>query len=172
MIATTIICAFIFKFKLDVLKKPFKVSLKQIVPILFSTSSFVGMAEAMKTFGMMSTIAEAVAILAGDYFPFVSPIVGMLGCVATGSSSASNIFFRDFQVEVADKLGLSKLAIATTQSIGSTAGELLSPPNATVIVTPLGMKGDEGIAIKRNIPSSIIYLIIAGALSYLFILLI
>ncbi len=170
MIAATLICALIFKFELSVMKRALKLSARQILPILISTSCFVAMAEVMKTFGMTSTMATAVAALAGGYFPLVSPIVGMLGCVVTGSTSASNIFFGAFQVEVADRLGTSNIAIAATQNLGSMAGEMLSPLNAIVIVTPLGIKGDEGTLIRRNLFSSVLYLIMAGALSYLFTL--
>lgn len=168
MIVATIICALILNVQLSLMKEVLKLSAGQIIPLLISTSSFVAMAEVMKTFGMTSTMAEAVAFLAGTYYPLVSPVVGMLGCVVTGSTSASNIFFGAFQVEVAERLGISKRVMAATQNVGSMAGEVLSPLNAIVIVASLDMKGEEGTLIRRNVFTSLLYLIMAGALSLLF----
>jgi lactate permease len=128
------------------------------------------MAEIMRFYGMTTILAENMAIAAGNYYPLIAPAIGALGCAITGSTTSSNILFGGFQIEVADRLGLSPIIISASQSVGCMAGEVISPLNAIVITTPLGIKGREGETIRRNFLSSIVYLLLAATLTYLLII--
>jgi lactate permease len=52
--------------------------------------------------GMIETLAETAA-LTGAAWPVLAPAVGVLGTFITGSATASNILFTDFQLSAADR---------------------------------------------------------------------
>lgn len=167
MIITTLLCAYLYHSPVQLVRQAFSRTLHQALPILISISSFVAMAEIMRFYGMTTILAENMAIAAGNYYPLIAPAIGALGCAITGSTTSSNILFGGFQVEVADRLGLSPVIISASQSVGCMAGEVISPLNAIVITTPLEIKGREGETIRRNFLSSLVYLLLAAALTYL-----
>lgn len=167
MIITTLLCAYLYHSPLQLVRQAFSRTLHQALPILISISSFVAMAEIMRFYGMTIILAENMAITAGNYYPLIAPAIGALGCAITGSTTSSNILFGGFQVAVADRLGLSPVIISSSQSVGCMAGEVISPLNAIVITTPLEIKGREGETIRRNFLSSLVYLLLAAALTYL-----
>lgn len=167
MIITTLLCAYLYHSPVQLVRQAFSRTLHQALPILISISSFVAMAEIMRFYGMTIILAENMAITAGNYYPLIAPAIGALGCAITGSTTSSNILFGGFQVAVADRLGLSPVIISSSQSVGCMAGEVISPLNAIVITTPLEIKGREGETIRRNFLSSLVYLLLAAALTYL-----
>jgi lactate permease len=167
MILTTLLCAYLYHSSLQLVRQAFSRTLHQALPILISISSFVAMAEIMRYYGMTTILAENMAIAAGNYYPLIAPAIGALGCAITGSTTSSNILFGGFQIEVADRLNLSPVIISASQSVGCMAGEVISPLNAIVITTPLGIKGREGEIIRRNFLSSIVYLLLAAAMTYI-----
>jgi lactate permease len=118
MILTTLLCAYFYHSPLKLVGNAISQTLRQAFPILISISSFVAMAEIMRFFGMTTVLAENMAITAGNYYPFIAPAIGALGCTITGSTTSSNILFGRFQVEVADRLGLSSVIISASQSVG------------------------------------------------------
>lgn len=171
MIITTLLCAYLYHSSLHLVRQAFSRTLYQALPILISVSSLVAMAEIMRFYGMTTILAENMAIAAGNYYPLIAPAVGALGCAITGSTTSSNVLFGGFQIEVANRLGLSPVIISASQSVGCMAGEVISPLNAIVVTTPLGIKGQEGEIIRRNFLSSIVYLSLAASLTYLLIFL-
>jgi len=167
MIIATIISAPLIGEKYGKLYISLKKTVWQILPILVSTSSYVALSYVMEGSGMILLLAEATVLATGIFYPFFSPVVGMLGCAVTGSTSASNIFFGSFQTQVARGLNLSQVTIASSQTIGSMAGEIISPLNAVVVATPLGVK-KEGVLIRKTMLSGLLYLLMAGLITYLF----
>lgn len=132
-----------------------------------AVSSFAAMANVMRDFGMNTAMAQGVADIAGRSFPLVSPLVGMLGTSITGSTAASNIFFGGFQMEVAQRFGLSGTAVGAAQVVGCTAGEMICPFNALTISSGLGLKGEEGRLMRRMLPSVALYAVLAMVGSFL-----
>jgi lactate permease len=168
-VASVLISMVILRCKASILSPIVRQTLKQVLPMAVAVSSFAAMANVMKDFGMNTTMAQAMADIAGRSFPLVSPLVGMLGTSITGSTAASNIFFGGFQMEVAQRFGLSKLAVAASQVVGCTAGEIICPFNALTITSGLGLKGEEGPLMRRMVASVLLYAVLAMVGSFLFI---
>ncbi len=168
-VASVLISMAILRRNISILSPIVKQTLKQVLPMAIAVSSFAAMANVMKDFGMNTDMAQAMADIAGRSFPLVSPLVGMLGTSITGSTVASNIFFGGFQMEVAQRFGLSKLAVGAAQVIGCTAGEIICPFNALTITSGLGLKGQEGPLMRRMLLSVVLYAVLAMAVSFLFI---
>jgi lactate permease len=168
-VASVLISMVILRCKASILWPIVRQTLKQVLPMAVAVSSFAAMANVMKDFGMNTAMAQAMAEIAGRSFPLVSPLVGMLGTSITGSTAASNIFFGGFQMEVALRFGLSKLAVAASQIVGCTAGEIICPFNALTITSGLGLKGEEGPLMRRMVASVLLYAVLAMVGSFLFI---
>ena len=168
-IASVFISIVILRLRLSILVPIFRQTLRQVLLMAVAVSSFAAMAHVMKDFGMNIALAQAMVDIAGRSFPLVSPLVGMLGTAITGSTTASNIFFGGFQMEVAQRLGLSGVAVGASQVVGCTAGEIICPLNALVITSGLGMKGEEGAVMRRMVPSTILYAGLTMVASFLFI---
>jgi lactate permease len=168
-IASVLISIVILRLHASILVPILKQTLKQILPMAVAVSSFTAMANVMKDSGMNIAMAQTMADIAGRSFPLVSPLVGMLGTSITGSTTASNIFFGGFQMEVARRLGFSEVAVGASQVVGCTAGEIICPFNALVITAGLGLKGDEGPLMRRMVPSVLLYmgLTMLGSLAFI-----
>ncbi len=145
---------------------------KTIVPILISISCFIAIANVMKYFGMTTSIATTLIYFIGDYeviYVFFIPIIGMLGSGLTGSTTTSNVLFGGLHIEAASKLGLSFKQVSAAQVLGSTTGEMISPMNAVVVATAVGLKDKESLLIRRMLPSFFLWLSICIATTFFFI---
>lgn len=168
-LASVLISMAILRIRPRILASTLQKTLGQMLAMAVAICSFAAMAHVMKDFGMNTAMAQAMVEIAGRAFPLVSPLVGMLGTAITGSTTASNMFFGGFQIEVARRLGLSGAAVGASQVIGCTAGEIICPFNALVVTSGLGMKGQEGEVMRRMVPSTIVYALLTMAASFIYI---
>lgn len=146
-----------------------KNTLKDVIPILFAIVSFVALANIMRYFDMTYSIASTLVDLVGGAYVFFIPLIGMSGSALTGSTTTSNVLFGGLHMEAAQRLGLPAVRTAAAQVLGSSAGEMISPMNAVVIATAIGMKNKESVLIKRLIPTFVFWLILCTVISFVFI---
>jgi len=146
-----------------------KKTVKDVVPILFAIVSFVALANIMRYFDMTYSIATSIVDMVGGAYVFFIPTIGMSGSALTGSTTTSNVLFGGLHMAAADTLGLSPVKTAAAQVLGSSAGEMISPMNAVVIATAIGMKNKESVLIKRLIPTFFFWLILCTVISFIFI---
>ena len=106
------------------------------------TAAMLGMAGTMTHAGMTSALAEGLARWAGAAFPFVTPFIGALGAVMTGSNTNSNVLFGSLQDQVATMIGLSPLVILAGQTAGGAIGSAFAP--AKIIVGCSTVEGGAG----------------------------
>lgn len=152
-----------------------------VLPVVFSITSFASIAKLMDVFGMTSSIAGAivegwVGCACADAFRSLTqrmrarlsdapiiyalfmPIIGTLGSGLTGSTTTSNFLFGRLQVTTAKDLGLvtatrnSVFEVAGVQVLGASAGEIIAPMNAIVITLMDGVNMSEDGLIKRLLP--------------------
>jgi lactate permease len=99
--------------------------------------------------GMIETLAEAAA-LTGPAWPVLAPAVGVLGTFITGSATASNILFTDFQLSAARALGLPAPAMTAAQGVGAAVGNIVAPHNIIAGSATVGLVGREGDILRRT----------------------
>jgi lactate permease len=114
--------------------------------------------------GMMITLSEAAAGLAGGAWPAVSPWVGMLGTFVSGSNTVSNVLFAGFQLDVAQALELSPVLVLSLQNVGGAIGNMICVHNVVAACATVGLTRVEGIVIRRNLLPAAAYALAVGAL--------
>jgi lactate permease len=114
---------------------------------------------------MTQALAEAAAASAGGAWPFFAPFVGVLGTFVTGSATASNILFTDFQQETALMLGLSVGAVAGVQCFGAAVGNMICPHNVVAAGATVGLQGREGEILRKTLGVTLVYAALGGLLA-------
>lgn len=142
-------------------------AIHDVLPVLFSITSFASIAKLMDKFSMTQSIANTIVsglTGASGAYTLVMPVIGMLGSALTGSTTTSNFLFARLQVNTAARLGLltgknSVFEVGGLQILGATAGEIISPMNAVVITLMDGVGGTESALIRQLIPITLIWLV-------------
>ena len=80
----------------------------------------------------------------GKLFPFFSPLLGWLGVALTGSDTSSNVLFGNLQQITANRLGLSPLLAAASNSSGGVMGKMIDAQSIVVAGVATGQEGQEG----------------------------
>jgi lactate permease len=111
--------------------------------------------------GMIETLAETAA-LTGPAWPLLAPAVGVLGTFITGSATASNILFTDFQLSAADRLGLDALPMTAAQGVGAALGNIVAPHNIIAGSATVGLVGREGDILRKTAFACLLGVFAAG----------
>jgi lactate permease len=111
--------------------------------------------------GMIAALAEAAAN-AGPLWPFLSPLVGVLGSFVSGSATASNILFSEFQLSTAFALSLSTVLMLAAQSFGAAVGNMIAPHNIIAGSATVGLKGREGDILAKTATACALYVTAGG----------
>jgi lactate permease len=106
---------------------------------------------------MISVIAQGLARLAANFFPIVSPFIGVVGSFMSGSNTVSNVLFASLQFETARALGFSPSLVVSMQIIGGAVGNMICVNNVVAVCATVGTTGDEGTLIRRNAIPVLIY---------------
>ena len=141
----------------------------QVGPVVVALVAMLGLSRVMVAAGMIDTLAEAAADATGDAWPLFAPIVGGLGTFITGSATASNILFTDFQVATAQTLGATTLPLIGAQGFGAAAGNMIAPHNVIAAAAVVGETGNEGAMLRTTLWVALAYLVAGGAMSFLLV---
>lgn len=114
--------------------------------------------------GMIDTLAVASAEAAGGAWPLFAPLVGALGTFVTGSATASNVLFTDFQVATAEQLGLPVLPLVGIQGFGAAVGNIICPHNVIAAGATVALVGRESEVMARTILPTLAYAGLGGLL--------
>jgi lactate permease len=123
----------------------------------------VGLAYLMNYAGLAYTLGQAVAST-GTFFILLSPFLGWVAVMLSGSDTSGNALFGNLQVVAARQLDLNPVLFAATNSSGGVMGKMISPQNIATGVSVTNLKGQEGQVFARTFWHSIILTLILGAL--------
>lgn len=127
--------------------------------------AMLALARLMVRSGMIPALAEAAAGF-GPVWPVLAPWVGVLGAFVTGSATASNILFTDFQEATAVALGLPALPLLGVQNFGAAVGNMICPHNIIAACAVVGLAGREGEVMRRTILPCAVYALSGGLLTW------
>jgi lactate permease len=116
---------------------------------------------------MLIVMAMTAANIVGTAWYLAAPLVGALGAFISGSNTVSNIMFGALQLNTAEQLGLPTTTILALQAVGGAAGNMICIHNVVAVLTTVGMLGREGMVVRRNLPVSILYALLAGGAAWL-----
>ncbi|MBI4213908.1 MAG: L-lactate permease [Chloroflexi bacterium] len=122
------------------------------ITVLFLVMMSLVMADS----GMISSLALGLRALVGPAFPLLSPFLGVLGALMTGSNTNSNVAMGALQTETALALGLTPALIAAAQSVGGSLGAGVSPDKAVVGANAAGVPGQEAAILRLALPYSLL----------------
>ncbi len=123
----------------------------------------VGLAYLMNYAGLAYTLGQAVAST-GKFFILLSPFLGWVAVMLSGSDTSGNALFGNLQVVAARQLDLNPVLFAATNSSGGVMGKMISPKNIATGVSVTNLKGQEGQVFARTFWHSIVLTLILGAL--------
>ncbi|HLH57033.1 MAG TPA: L-lactate permease [Verrucomicrobiae bacterium] len=87
--------------------------------------------------GTDTTLGLALAST-GVLFPFFSPLIGWLGVALTGSDTSSNVLFGNLQQVTAQRLNLSPVLMASSNSSGGVMGKMIDAQSIVVASVATG----------------------------------
>jgi lactate permease len=97
----------------------------------------------------------------GSLFVVLSPFLGWLAVMLSGSDASGNALFGNLQVIAASQLKLDPVLFAATNSSGGVMGKMISLQNIATGCSVTELCADEGAVFARTFPHSII---LTGAL--------
>ncbi len=123
----------------------------------------MGLAYLMNYSGLAYSLGAGVAST-GSFFVFLSPFLGWIAVMLSGSDSSGNALFGNLQVVAAKQLNLNPVLFAAANSSGGVMGKMISPQNITTGVSVVGMAGQEGKVFARTFIHSFILTAILSVL--------
>jgi lactate permease len=117
-------------------------------------------------------LATLIAGVAGQAWPVFAPTIGALGSFISGSSTFSNMMFSLFQFSVANQVGVSERIVIALQALGANAGNMISVLNVVAAATVVGLQNQEGRIIRITLMGTIYYVVWAGILGMILVLLV
>jgi len=118
----------------------------------------------MNASGMSVTLGSAFAAT-GALFPLVSPLLGWLGVLVTGSDTSSNALFGALQRTTADSLGMSPALLVAANASGGVAGKMVSPQSIAVAAASVRLVGQEGRLFRSTVGHSLAMVLIIGGIT-------
>ncbi len=118
----------------------------------------------MNASGMSVTLGSLFAAT-GALFPLVSPLLGWLGVLVTGSDTSSNALFGALQRTTADRLGMNPALLVAANASGGVAGKMVSPQSISVATASTRLVGQEGRLFRATVGHSLAMVLIIGGIA-------
>jgi lactate permease len=146
--------------------KTYLATLHRIRFSLMTIAAMLALGYVTKFSGSDSTMGLAFAST-GALFPFFSPMLGWLGVALTGSDTSSNVLFGNLQVVSAEKLGMSPILAAASNSSGGVMGKMIDAQSIVVAAVATGEHGKEGEILRYVFWHSLVLACLVGVLVFL-----
>lgn len=143
-------------------------ALGKLGAVVVALVAMLALSRLMVHAGMIQALASAAA-RAGDAWPLLAPLVGVLGTFVTGSATASNILFAEFQEATATALAQPVAPLQAGQSFGAAVGNIVCPHNVIAGGATVGLVGREGEVLRATAPACAVYALAGGATLWLWL---
>ncbi|MBR0398314.1 MAG: lactate permease LctP family transporter [Eubacterium sp.] len=140
-------------------------TLKSNWKTVFTICCVVACAKIMDHSGMTTDISNLLA-RTGSFFPFVSPLIGVLGAFITGSGTSTCVLFGSMQAMTAQQIGASPAWLAAANVMGAGIGKMISPQCIAIGLAAVNMVGEENVILKHVTKYCVIYFVIGGILCF------
>ena len=137
-------------------------ALRRLAPVALAFFVMLALARLMVHGGLIAQAADAAA-QAGAFWPLLAPLIGALGTFVSGSATASNILFTEFQAATARSLDLPLLMMAAAQGVGAAIGNAIAPHNIIAGTATVGLTGRDGEVLRHTLVPVLAYALCAGA---------
>jgi lactate permease len=138
-------------------------TLRQIWLAALTVVLIISLAYLMNYSGLAYTLGKGVAST-GHLFVLLSPFLGWLAVMLSGSDTSGNALFGNLQVVAARQLNLDPTLFAASNSSGGVLGKMISPQNIATGVSVTKLAGHEGAVFARTFIHSIVLTLLLGGL--------
>lgn len=145
-----------------VLGKTIVQMLKTIVTIM----AVLATAKIMGYSGMTQSIADFIVRVTGSFYPLVAPLIGSIGTFVTGSSTSSSVLFSKLQASTGAELNINQIWLVAANTVGSTAGKIISPQSIAVATAATATVGKESEILTKVIKYFVLFAVIYGLVCY------
>jgi len=166
LLLTGLVSGLWLKMGLGDLVKTYLSTLKRVRFSLLTIAAMLALGFVTRFSGSDSTMGLAFAST-GALFPFFSPLLGWLGVALTGSDTSSNVLFGNLQVVSAEKLGMSPILAAASNSSGGVMGKMIDAQSIVVAAVATGEHGKEGEILRYVFWHSLVLACLVGVLVFL-----
>ena len=97
----------------------------------------------LSDFSGLSTSLGLALAKTGDFFPFVSPVLGWFGVFLTGSVVNNNALFGSLQVVTGTQIGISPSLLMAANTAGGSVAKLISPQSIAIAAAAVNQTGNE-----------------------------
>jgi lactate permease len=163
ILLAAIACALIFRLSPKAFFGCVAQTAKQAWLAIITVMLIIGLAYLMNYSGLAYTLGKAVAST-GALFVLLSPFLGWVAVLLSGSDTSGNALFGNLQVVAARQLNLDPVLFAATNSSGGVMGKMVSPQNIATGVAVTNLKGKEGEVFARTFWHSIALTLVLGVL--------
>ncbi len=154
------------KCKLSDFIKVMKDTIKQMAKTICTMLGVLACAKIMGYAGMISDIAAFFVVVLGSFYPLASPLIGALGTFVTGSGTSSEVLFGNVQLEAARAIGANEYWLVAANSLGTSAGKMLSPQSIAIGCAACALSGKDGEILSRIAKYAFAYVIIMAVIVY------
>ena len=137
-------------------------AIQSFIPIV-TVMTIIGLAYLMNYSGMAYTLGYGVAST-GKLFVLLSPFLGWVAVMLSGSDTSGNALFGNLQVVAARQLDLNPVLFAATNSSGGVLGKMISPQNIATGAAVTNLRGQEGAIFAGTFVHSIALTFLLGLL--------
>lgn len=169
IITATIIGGLIQGASVKDLVQTFWASLKQVSKTILTLLAVISIAKIISYSGMISVISSTLILVTGGLYPYIAPIIGMIGGFLTGSGTSAGILFGVMHTDVADILGVSGVSLVAANSVGASIGKVIAPRTIMIVASTTGLVGMESKIITEVIKWLLVYIIISSLVSGVFV---
>ena len=117
---------------------------KQMSKTILTMLGVLACAKIMGYSGMIASISAFFVAALGGFYPLVAPLLGALGTFVTGSGTSSEVLFGNVQLHAAQSIGVNETWLVASNSLGVSAGKMLSPQNIAIGCAACGLVGKDG----------------------------
>ena len=142
----------------------FGATLKKYWTTIFTICAVMAVAKIMIYSGMISDIANLLVATTGPFYPFVSPIIGVLGAFVTGSGTSTCVLFGGLQSQTALSLGLNTYWITAANVMGAGIGKMVCPQGLAIGAGAVNAAGSESKILSAVFKYFVVYTLLAGVI--------
>ena len=138
----------------------------QMLKTIITIMAVLATAKIMGYSGMTQSIADFIVRVTGSFYPLVSPLIGSIGTFVTGSSTSSSVLFSKLQASTGAELNINQIWLVAANTVGSTAGKIISPQSIAVATAATATVGKESEILTKVIKYFVLFAVIYGLVCY------
>ena len=135
---------------------------RQMSKTIVTMLGVLACAKIMGYSGMIASISDFFVASLGGFYPLVAPLLGALGTFVTGSGTSSEVLFGNVQLHAAQSIGANETWLVASNSLGVSAGKMLSPQNIAIGCAACGLTGKDGEILGKIAPYAFAFALVAG----------